>query len=304
MAVMDPFPKRVTLIEVGPRDGLQREETLIPLEEKVALIEALVDSGLRQIQVTSFVHPRAVPQMADAEELCARLPQHPDLIYSGLALNLKGVERAQKAGLTHIDISVSASEAHSLRNANRSVDAAVAEFKEMYAHARAAGMVVRGGIQCVFGYQQAGDVTLESVREIASQFLTLGVDALALADSAGFANPRSMSHLLDSIRPLAGQTPIIMHLHETRGLGLANLLTALQKGVTCFDTAFGGLGGCPFIDGAAGNIATEEVVYMLEGMGIATGVDLERLSRLSRTFEKRLGKPLPGKVYALMGERV
>ncbi len=298
---MDSFPTRVEIIEVGPRDGLQRESTLIPLEQKVALIEDLIRCGLRRIQVTSFVHPRAVPQMADAEELCARLPQRPDVVFSGLALNLKGVERAQRAGLSHIDISVSASEAHSRRNANRSVRSALAEFQEMYAQSRAGGMAVRGGIQCVFGYQNPMDVDPKAVVEIAHQFLDLGVDELALADSAGFATPRTIGSMLDAVSPLTGHVPLILHLHDTRGLGLANLLTALARGATRFDTAFGGLGGCPFIDAAAGNIATEDAVYMLEGMGIDTGVNLDCLSRISRNFEKKLGKPLPGRVYTLAG---
>lgn len=296
---MDSFPTQVEIIEVGPRDGLQREATLIPLEQKVTLIEDLIRCGLRRIQVTSFVHPRLVPQMADAEELCARLPRQPGVVYSGLALNLKGVERAQQAGLTHIDISVSASEAHSQRNANRSIQAALAEFEQMYHQARAAGMTVRGGIQCVFGYQEPTDVDPQGVVAIARHFLELGVDELALADSAGLATPRTIASTLEAVLPLTGHVPLILHLHDTRGLGLANLLMALSKGVAHFDTAFGGLGGCPFIDGAAGNIATEDTVYMLEGMGIQTGVDVACLSRIARAFEHKLGKRLPGKVYAL-----
>ncbi len=298
-STIESYPTQVEIIEVGPRDGLQREATLISLEQKVALIEDLVQCGLRRIQVTSFVHPRLVPQMADAEDLCARLPRRQDVVFSGLALNPKGVERAQQAGLSHIDISVSASEPHSQRNANRSIQKALAEFQEMYAQARAAGMVVRGGIQCAFGYQDAADVNPAAVVGIAARFLDLGVDELALADSAGFATPRSIATVLDAVIPLAGPVPVILHLHDTRGLGLANLLAALDRGVTRFDTAFGGLGGCPFIDGAAGNIATEDTVYMLKGMGIDTGVDLACLSGISRNFEQILGKPLPGKVYAL-----
>jgi hydroxymethylglutaryl-CoA lyase len=294
------LPSHVTIVEVGPRDGLQREKQLISTDEKVDLIQSLLATGLKRIQVTSFVHPKLVPQMADAEEVLNRIPNRPDVIYSGLALNLKGVERAQSAGISHIDISVSASEAHSRRNANRSIAKAVAEFKEMYAYARSFDMVVRGGIQCAFGYQSPDDVQPEVVLDLARQHLELGVDELALADSSGFANPRDLASMLESIVPMAGDTPVILHLHDTRGMGLANVLAALQAGVNYFDTAFGGLGGCPFIDGATGNIATEDTVYMLESLGIQTGVNLDRLAQISRQFEHRLERPLPSKLYTLL----
>jgi hydroxymethylglutaryl-CoA lyase len=294
------LPSHVTIVEVGPRDGLQREKRLISTDEKVELIQSLSAAGLKRIQVTSFVHPKLVPQMADAEELLSRIPKKPDVIYSGLALNLKGVERAQNAGISHIDISVSASEAHSQRNANRSITEAISEFKEMYANARSFDMFVRGGIQCAFGYQNPADVDPEVVLDLARHHLELGVDELALADSSGFANPRDLTSLLQTIVTVAGDVPVVLHLHDTRGMGLANVLAALQVGVHQFDTAFGGLGGCPFIDGATGNIATEDTVYMLESLGIQSGVDLDRLAQISRKFEKRLEKPLPSKLYTLL----
>lgn len=295
------YPQTVEIIEVGPRDGLQREETILSAAEKVALIEELIAAGLTRIQVTSFVHPRYVPQMADAEEVCAQLPRRPDVAYSGLALNLKGVERARDAGLRAIDISVSASDAHSRRNANRSRQEALHEFEKMYRRARECGMHVRGGIQCAFGYQAPDDVAPEQVLEIAEHFLELGVDELALADSSGVANPRQMTALLQSLLALTGSVPVILHLHDTRGMGLANVLAALRCGVRIFDTAVGGLGGCPFIDGATGNIATEDTVHMLHQMGIETGVDLQRLATVARSLERRLGKEhLPGKLYALL----
>ncbi len=295
------LPQSANIVEVGPRDGLQREKRLLSTDEKADLIHQLVEAGLKRIQVTSFVHPDRVPQMADAEALFARLPNKSDVIYSGLALNLKGVERAHNASVSHIDISVSASEAHSKRNANRSVETAMAEFADMHALARSHGMRVRGGIQCAFGYLQPGDVEPQRVIDIARRHLALGLDELALADSAGFANPRELTALLESIVPLAGSVPVILHLHDTRGMGLANVLAALYAGVSHFDTAFGGLGGCPFIDGAAGNIATEDTAYMLESMGVRTGVDLNRLAKISQQFEQLLMRPLPSKLYNLLG---
>ncbi|HZD10599.1 MAG TPA: hydroxymethylglutaryl-CoA lyase [Candidatus Binatia bacterium] len=301
MRAENRFPQAVELIEVGPRDGLQREKTILSPSEKVALIEELLAAGLRRIQVTSFVHPRAVPQMADAEEVCAHLPVHPEARYSGLALNVRGVQRAQDAGLREVDISVSASDAHSRRNANLGLDEALQEFDEMYAQARAADMHVRGGIQCAFGYRAPGDVTQETVLLIAEHYMDLGVDELALADSSGLANPRQMATLLQRVLERTGEMPFILHLHDTRGMGLANALAALQCGVRLFDTSVGGLGGCPFIDGASGNIATEDTAHMLQQMGIETGVDLLRLATVARRLQRRLGKEqLPGKLYALL----
>jgi hydroxymethylglutaryl-CoA lyase len=295
------YPTEVTIIEVGPRDGLQREKCLIPTSEKIALIEALVASGIRRIQVTSFVHPQLVPQMADAEEVCARLDRREEVIYSGLALNVKGVNRAHEAGLDHIDISVSASDAHSRRNTNRSLEEAMVEFRAMVQRGRHNGMVINGGIQCAFGYLQSSDVPAGTVLDIARQHLALGVDELVLADSSGLANPLQVTRMLEQVLPLAGKTPVVMHLHDTRGMGLANVLAALQCGIRAFDTAFGGLGGCPFIDGAAGNIPTEDTVHMLHEMGIKTGIDLPQVGSISRQFERRLGKvTLPGKLYHLV----
>jgi hydroxymethylglutaryl-CoA lyase len=297
----DSYPEWVDIIEVGPRDGLQRESVLLSVEEKLALINALTQAGLRHIQVTSFVHPRLVPQMADAEVLCAGLPTLPEVIYSGMALNVKGVERAKAAGLKYIDISISASDAHSQRNTNRSVVEALAEFGEMYHRARAYGMKVRGGIQCAFGYERSCDVSVAWVVEIATHYLRLGVDELTIADSAGLANPRQMTALLGELLPLSGTVPVVLHLHDTRGMGLANVLAALHMGIRHFDTAFGGLGGCPFIDGAAGNIATEDVVYMLHEMGIDTGIDVVQLAQVSRRMAAHLGKErLPSKLYSLL----
>lgn len=298
----DNYPATVEIIEVGPRDGLQREPVIVPLDQKVKLINDLVAAGLSSIQVTSFVHPRLVPQMADAEELCGRLTPYPHVTYSGLALNLKGIDRAHQAGLGSIDISVSASEPHSRRNANRSVAEALDEFDDMVDRARSYGMTVRAGIQCAFGFQDATDVDPATVIAIARHFLhDLSVDQLALADSAGLANPRQLAALLQPVVNMASGKPVILHLHDTRGMGLANVVTALDSGVRAFDTSFGGLGGCPFIDGATGNIATEDTVYMLQQMGIETGIDLPQVAAIAREFKHLLGlQALPGKMYNLL----
>lgn len=301
MQLQNNLPHTVELVEVGPRDGLQREETILSVAEKVQLIADLLDAGLRRVQVTSFVHPRYVPQMADAEELCARLPRREGVRYSGLALNLRGVERARDAGLQEVDISVSASDAHSRRNANRSVQEALREFDDMHALARKSGMRVRGGVQCAFGYQAPGDVAPQQVLDIVVHYVDLGLDELALADSSGLANPRQLTSLLQQVQQLTSGIPLILHLHDTRGMGLANVFAALQCGVRIFDTSVGGLGGCPFIDGATGNIATEDTAHMLAQMAIETGVDLARLAGVARRLQSRLEKErLPGKLYTLL----
>lgn len=296
-------PPHVDIVEVGPRDGWQNEGTPIPTTTKIAMINALIAAGVRRIQVTAFVHPKLVPQMADAEAVCAGLVRQPGVIYSALVLNSKGVERARTAGITHIDAGVSASETHSRKNANRSVDEALADFKNMMLLAREYGMSVRGAIQCAFGCAYEGVVDEARVLEIVRYYLALGVDELALADSAGMANPAQMRHMLARVLPLVGTRSVVLHLHDTRGMGLANVLAALENGVTQFDTAFGGLGGCPFITGATGNIATEDTLHMLHAMGIETGIDMAAVARVSRQMEALLGRPLPSKLYKLVAEQ-
>jgi hydroxymethylglutaryl-CoA lyase len=286
------------IIEVGPRDGWQAEATPIPTDVKVELINMLSDSGLQRIQVASFVHPQKVPQMADAEEVCARIRRAPGVAYSGLALNVRGVERAAAAGLQQVDISVSASEAHNRRNTGMSVEEGLLEMEAMVRAARAKGLSVRAGVQCAFG---CGEEAIDPRRVVGMvrRIAGLGVDELSLADSSGAANPQAVRRLVQELRPMVKPVPIVLHLHDTRGMGLANVLSALRSGVNHFDTAFGGLGGCPFIPGATGNIPTEDTVNMLEAMGVKTGVDAARVAEVSRKMETFLGRRLEGKMYRL-----
>lgn len=294
--------KMIHIVEVGLRDGLQRETAPIPTADKIRMIDRLTAAGIKQIQVTSFVHPKLVPQMADAEAVCAGIQRQPDVRYSALVLNAKGVERAHAAGITDIDLSISASDAHGRKNANMGLQEAVAHFAEMVALARSYGMRVRGGIQCAFGYY-VDDVTSDLVLELARQHLALGVGSLALADSTGMANPAQIRAMLAAVLPLAGDVPVVLHLHDTRGMGLANVLAAVEAGCTTFDTAFGGMGGCNFIEGAAGNVPTEDTVNMLHAMGYTTGVDVEQVAQVSRMLASLLKRPLPGKLYQLTEER-
>ena len=295
------LPGRAEIVEVGLRDGFQTLQKTIPLDMKLELVDTLIGAGVKHIQVTSFVHPKRVPQMADAEELCARLPAAPGVEYSGLVLNLKGVERALAAGLAALDMGVAATESLSRRNANTSVAEGMAQMGEMARTAKTAGVRVRAGIQTAFGCAYEGEVPQERVVDLVTQTLDMDVDELALSDSTGMANPLQVERMLTALRPLTGDVEIVLHLHDTRGLGLANVYAALRHGVTKFDTAFGGLGGCPFIVGAKGNIATEDTLNLMAELGVATGVDIGKIAGLSRRLEAFLDTPLPAKLHHLKG---
>lgn len=290
------YPSEVILEEQGLRDGLQVESTLLPTEKKVELIHRLMDAGLKRIQVGSFVNPKLVPQMADTAAVFAAIQQRPDVSLNALVLNTKGVERAVEAGFTHVAASISASDTHSRKNANKSLEEAMTEFESMVRTAKAAGMRVRGGLQCAFGCRYEGEIPAQRVLDLSKRHLDLGIDEIALADSTGMGNPRQMEELMGQIVEMAGHVPVMLHLHDTEGKGLANVVAAMRVGVRHFDTAFGGLGGCPFIKGATGNIATEDTAYMLEEMGIRTAIDIAAIVAISREMEEILGKKLPGKI--------
>lgn len=293
-------PLEATLVEVGLRDGIQREEKFIPTGMKVEFATRLADAGLKQIQVTSFVHPKIVPQMADAEDVFARLPKRNDVTFSALVLNLKGVKRAIAAGTKQVEMGVPASETLARKNANTSIEEGMAETAAMVQKAREHGLKVRVGVQAAFGCAYEGKIEPARVVSMARRFLAMGIDELALADSAGLGNPQLVRRIAQEVLPLAGSVPVVLHLHDTRGQGLANLLSALKSGVTMFDTSFGGLGGCPFIPSAKGNVPTEDTANMLHEMGIKTDVDIARVAALSREMEAFLGKELPAKMHKLI----
>ena len=294
-----PFPKSVSITEVGLRDGFQFEEKLIPTEVKRSMLEGLVEAGIQRIQVTSFVHPKWVPQMADAEALCESLPVKEGVIYSGLALNPRGVERAAKAGLSYVDLSISTNNQHSQDNANMTRDEAIEQAIDMITIANEAGMHAQMGLQCVFGYEEPGDTPLSLLLSMIDRFLPYRLESISLADSTGMANPKMINQVLEAVLSHVGDVPIVLHLHDTRGLGLANVYAALEAGISRFDTSIGGLGGCPFIPGATGNIATEDTVYMLDSLGIETHVDRHKVADVTREVAAFLGRKLPGKLYRL-----
>jgi len=294
------LPPSVDLCDVGPRDGFQFEDQFIPTDLKVDTITALADAGVPRIQVTSFVHPEWVPQTKDAEDICERLPERNDVTYAGLALNQKGLERAHAAGLSHVDLSIATHDEHSRDNANMTVDEAVAQAERMIRYAHGHRLQAQMGFQTVFGYQEPGDTPLDQVVGMARHFAEMEVESISLADSTGLANPRMIKERVRAVQDAIDDTPLVLHLHDTRGLGLANVYAALQCGVRRFDTSLAGMGGCPFIDGATGNIATEDTVYLLDGLGVETGIDRTAVGRASGRIESFLGKQFPGKLHRLL----
>ena len=296
--------EKVTLEEQGLRDGIQSLDSLIPTEQKVDYIHRLVDAGLQRIQVASFVHPKIVPQMADAEKVCSLINYQEDVIYTGLVLNVKGVERAINTPLKHLACSISASSTHSEKNSRQTLVEAKQNFSQMLSLAKGNQMKVRGGIQCAFGCRYEGKIDQQVVLDLVDRYLNEGVDEIALADSTGMANPKDLRELLNQIVNKANNIPIILHLHNTENKGYANLYAALLAGVRIFDTAFGGLGGCPFIKSASGNIATEDTANSLRQMGYETGIDIRKVSQISKEMESHLGYPLPGMLYKFLDQDI
>lgn len=291
---------KVILEEQGLRDGFQTLAQVIPTKKKLDYIDQLVDAGIKRIQIASFVHPSLVPQMADAEEVCKSVTKKEGIIYSGLVLNLKGVERGIAAGLDHLACSISASNTHSQKNARLTLTEAKNAFKEMVKLSKKNDITVRGGIQCAFGCRYEGKVDANHVLDMVDHHLDTGIDELALADSTGMGNPKQLGELMEKVMEKANGVPVILHLHNTENKGYSNFYAATEAGVRIFDTAFGGLGGCPFIKSATGNIATEDTAHTAHQMGYATGLDINKIAAISKEMEATLGYKLPGQLYQLV----
>ena len=298
------LPSSVTIYEVGPRDGLQNESSLVPLDTKLEFIGRLVAAGLRSVEATSFVSPRWVPQLADAGDLFPRLPAAPDVRYPVLVPNLAGLDRAADAGVTAIAVFAAATETFSRRNLNRSLDEAVDMFAPVVAGARSRGMWVRTYLSMCFGDPWEGHVPEGRVVEVARRLADQGSDELCIADTIGVATPGHVHDLLDAL-DRAGMAPsgLAVHFHDTYGQALSNTLAALEAGVRTVDASAGGLGGCPFAESATGNLATEDLVWMLHGLGVDTGVDLDRLVAASVWMAGRLGRPSPSRVVRALAGR-
>lgn len=292
---MTHLPDAVSLREVGPRDGLQNEDP-VPADGKVALINALSKTGLRRIEAVSFVHPRAIPQMADADEVWERIDRNPDVRYSALVPNIRGAQRALAAGFTELEVVVSASDTHNRRNINRSTDESLADAAELADLVHGHGATLQVVVSTSWGCPYEGDVPVTRVVNVVNRAIAAGADSVALGDTTGMATPTRVTDLVGAVRAAHPDVPLGLHFHNTRGTGLANVYAALLLGVTDFDASVGGLGGCPYAPGASGNIATEEVVHMLEDMGIATGVDLDALIEVAAQAERLVGHELPSQV--------
>ncbi len=283
------WPNKVTICEVGLRDGLQNEKKLLSVEEKLQLLAATVESGVKIIEIGSFVHPKAVPQMADTDLLAKTMKRQAGVEYRALVANLKGVERAQAAGITKVKLTCSASEAHCINNFNRTPTEMIEGFADCVDFAVKNGMTVSGAISTAFGCPFAGKVPVQQVENAVLGFLKLGIKELSLSDTTGMANPRQVYELGSHMIKQFPHVKWVMHFHNTRDMALGNIVAGIQAGVTLFDGAFAGLGGCPFAPGASGNVATEDVIHMLHEMGIDTGVVLLKAMSTARMAQQMVG---------------
>ncbi|MCC7537246.1 MAG: hydroxymethylglutaryl-CoA lyase [Deltaproteobacteria bacterium] len=291
------MPDTVSVYEVSPRDGLQNEPTVVPLEQKVRLVEALLAAGITRIEAASFVSPKWVPQLADGEQLLARFGRREGITLSALCPNARGFERAASVGVAEVAVFLSASETHNRKNINRTVDEALAIYAEVTEMARAEGVRVRGYVSTVWGCPYEGEVEPARALSITRRLLEMGCYEISLGDTIGVGTPLQTRRIVDLFAREVGLDRIALHLHDTRGTALANILVGLEHGVRTFDASVGGLGGCPYAPGAAGNVATEDLVYMLHAMGVSTGIDLDALWEAGQVAEAVVGRPLPGKVH-------
>ncbi|MGG1442967.1 hydroxymethylglutaryl-CoA lyase [Brevibacillus laterosporus] len=287
---------QITVYEVGPRDGLQNEEAVISTTHKIELIKKLTQAGIRHIEATSLVHPKWIPQLSDATEVLAGVPRLDGVQYSVLTPNLRGLQRITANQVDEVAIFMSASETHNLKNINKTREDTYPVLAEVAKEAQRMGLRVRGYISTVFGCPYDGEVSLTESMRVVERLLAMGVYQLSIGDTIGVATPRQVHEVFAAFEKEWGATRFAGHFHDTRGTGLANVVAALQHGITTFDSSIGGLGGCPYAPGAAGNISTEDVVYLLHGMGYETGIQLDKLVEAGQFIQRILGRELPSKV--------
>jgi len=291
------LPPRVVICEVGPRDGFQIEPEFIPTALKVEVIDLLAEAGVPRIEATSFVHPTVVPQMRDAEEVMARIRRRPGTRYAALVPNDRGAVRAVEAGVDELRTVISASESHNLANVNMTIAESLTRLRAVMEVAARARVPVACGISTAFGCPFEGEVPFARLEALVGRLVEdLGARAIGLADTTGMANPRQVAEVFERLLPRFPGVEWTLHTHDTRAMAIANVLAALQVGVTHFDASVGGLGGCPFAPGASGNVCTEDLVHCLHAMGVETGIDLERLLVAARRVEQIVGRPLPGQI--------
>lgn len=295
------WPEEVRIWEVGPRDGLQNESTHLATNVKIAWIDSLVDAGCRFIEATSFVSPKWIPALADADEVCAGIVRRPGVVYCALAPNERGLERAMKAGMAAVAVFLSASDTHNLHNVNRSTEQSLAQLEAVIQEGKRAGLFVRAYVSTAFGCPYEGDVPVARVAFIANRLLAAGADEISLGDTIGVAVPAQTERMLERLLREIPAHRLALHMHDTRGMALANILVGMELGITTFDAALGGLGGCPYAPGAAGNVATDDLHQMFAGSGVQTGLDEAMLRRSLKLLRTAVGHPLHSRWSALGG---
>ncbi|WP_374963988.1 hydroxymethylglutaryl-CoA lyase [Lysinibacillus sp. RS5] len=293
------LPKHVTLKEVGPRDGLQNEKTHMATADKVQLVDLLSQTGLNYIEVTSFVHPKWIPQLADAVEVLQAIKRQKDITYAALVPNMRGLERALQADVDEVSVFMSASESHNKNNINKTINETFPIVEEVVIGAKAAQKKVRGYISTVIGCPYEGYIQPEKVLRVTEKLLEMGIDEISLGDTIGVGVPTQVESLLAELLKRYPVENFAMHFHDTRGTALANIVKSLEMGITKFDSALGGLGGCPYAKGASGNVATEDLLYLLDEMGIKTGVELNKVLEATHFIEQKLGKAVASKQMAI-----
>jgi hydroxymethylglutaryl-CoA lyase len=290
----------VKIVEVGPRDGLQNEAAFVPTAEKIAFVDRLANAGHTMIEVSAFVSPRWVPQMADAAEVFAGITRRPGVTYTALVPNLQGLSRARQALVDEVSVFPAASETFSRRNLNQSVDDAMAAARTVCTEARIAGLRARAYVSVAFGCPFEGAVAPAKVADLSEQLIEFGAYEVAISDTIGIAHPGQVSELLDAVTARVPASHVALHFHDTRGMALANVYAGLEAGISTFDASAGGLGGCPYAPGATGNLATEDLLYFLDGLGKTTGVQLDAVAAASHAIEPHIGHPLPSRVLGAM----
>jgi len=293
------LPKHVTLKEVGPRDGLQNEKAHMATADKVQLVNLLSQTGLNYIEVTSFVHPKWIPQLADAVEVLQAIKRQKDITYAALVPNMRGLERALQAEVDEVSVFMSASESHNQSNINKTINETFPILQKVVVEAKAAHKKVRGYISTVIGCPYEGYIQPEKVLRVTEKLLEMGVDEISLGDTIGVGVPTQVENLLEELLKRYPAENFAMHFHDTRGTALANIVKSLEMGITKFDSALGGLGGCPYAKGASGNVATEDLLYLLDEMGIKTGVELNKVLEAALFIEQKLGKTVASKQMAI-----
>ncbi|WP_374016136.1 hydroxymethylglutaryl-CoA lyase [Paenibacillus thiaminolyticus] len=289
------WPGSVTIKEVGPRDGLQNEKVFVSTEDKIAWINQLSGTGLKSIEITSFVNPKWIPALADAAEVAIGIERMPGIRYSALVPNRQGLERALEVDVDEAAVFMSASETHNLRNINKSIRVTFPMLREVAQEALAAGKSVRGYVSTVFGCPYEGPVSIDEVIRVSETLFEMGIGELSLGDTIGIANPKQVQDVLDILLKRFDAKKLALHFHDTRGTALANILVSMDMGITTFDASVGGLGGCPYAPGASGNVASEDLLYMLDAMGIRTGVNQEKLLSAARFIQQKIGRDLPSR---------